>query len=117
MLKSTLSPFSCAILQLFVQFSGCTVYEHCKCVSPYPYFKSLFVVHYELFGRAHQAIVLAGIQELLHILAGTILSYQTGIRGFVIGFVALSLLLSMLMLGKYVFEGEYDKQSASKGQL
>lgn len=75
------------------------------------------MAHYELLGRAHQAIVLAGIQELLHILAGMILSHRTGIRGFVVGFVAPSLLLSMLTLGEYIFEGEYDKQPVSKGQL
>lgn len=69
-------------------------------MSPYPYFKSLFVVHYELLGRAHQAIVLAGIQELFYILAGAILSYQTGIQGLVVGFVAPSLLLSMLTFKK-----------------
>lgn len=102
---------------LFVQFSGCTAYEHYKHVSPYPYFKSLFVVHYELLGRANQAIVLAGIRELLHILSGMILSYRTGIQGLVDGFVAPSLLLTMLTLGKHIFEGQYDKQSVSKGKL
>lgn len=112
-MKSTLHPRLAELF--FVQFSGCSVYEHYKHVCPYPYFKSLFVVHYELLGSTHQAIVLAGIQELFHILAGTILSYRTW--GFMVGSAAPSLLLSMLMLGKHLFEGEYGKESVSKGQL
>lgn len=62
----------------------------------------LFVVHYELLGSTHQAIVLAEIQELFHILAGIILTYQT--QGFMVGSTAPSLLPSMSLLGKLLFE-------------
>lgn len=55
-LKSTLHPPLAELFFDSVQFSGFSVCEHYKHVWSYPYFKSLFVVHYELLGSTHQAL-------------------------------------------------------------
>lgn len=79
---------------------------------PYPYFKSLFVVHYELLGSTHQTVVLAGKQELFHILAGTVLS--NGTLGFMAGCAAPSLLCCMPVLGEHSLEESMSRSQSQR---